>query len=247
MIENILKKRTNHSFFRNDKIPDKEVINEILDKAYNLTPYKNNFVKYEIEVYGPNHDEEKKYLAMSTICLPRSVESARDDILKQTIDKLENDYDEWLLAHDNENTRKKFKSLHPERHFNNQVRAPYLLVYLKNKNMITKSQKQSDYYKSGKLDYLFETSKYVEDGMWLIQAGMHSMVTSMLSIEKGLDVSFCKCFFYNPTTHTHILKKAIKNPLDIAFMLGIGYADMSKYKYKAHIDTPHIDEIVKWN
>ena len=33
--------------------------------------------------------------------------------------------------------------------------------------------------------------------MWLIQAGMHRIITSMLAVEKGLDASFCKCFFYN--------------------------------------------------
>ena len=51
MIEDILKKRTNCSFFREDKIPDKKIIDDILNKAHNLTPYKNNFIHYDIEVY----------------------------------------------------------------------------------------------------------------------------------------------------------------------------------------------------
>ena len=34
MIEDILKKRTNCSFFREDKIPEKKVIDEILKQAH---------------------------------------------------------------------------------------------------------------------------------------------------------------------------------------------------------------------
>ena len=40
MIEEILSKRTNHSFFREDKIPEKKVIENILEQAHKLTPHK---------------------------------------------------------------------------------------------------------------------------------------------------------------------------------------------------------------
>ena len=43
MIEDLLKKRTNVTFFRDDKIPDKSVIEKILEKAHVMTPHKNNF------------------------------------------------------------------------------------------------------------------------------------------------------------------------------------------------------------
>ena len=39
----ILKNRTNVSFFRNDRIPEKKLIQEILSQAHELTPHKNNF------------------------------------------------------------------------------------------------------------------------------------------------------------------------------------------------------------
>ena len=68
MIEEILKKRSNISFFRKDKVPDKKVIEEILKKANELTPHKNNFWHYELEVYGVEHAEQKKTLALSTVC-----------------------------------------------------------------------------------------------------------------------------------------------------------------------------------
>ena len=59
MIEEILKKRTNITFFREDKIPDKEVIEDILQKTHNSLPTKNNLNSYKVEVYGPEHYDEK--------------------------------------------------------------------------------------------------------------------------------------------------------------------------------------------
>ena len=67
MIEDLLKKRINISFF-SKKIPDKKVVEEILEKAHNLTPHKNNFWHYEVDVYGPEHAEQKKTLALATVC-----------------------------------------------------------------------------------------------------------------------------------------------------------------------------------
>tara|TARA_Y100000287_G_scaffold174086_1_gene162609 strand:- start:461 stop:712 length:252 start_codon:yes stop_codon:yes gene_type:complete len=82
--------------------------------------------------------------------------------------------------------------------------------------------------------------------MWLIQAGMHSIITSALAVDKGLDASFCKCFFYNTNIHTNILRKAKRRPGNIAFLLGIGYKDNTKHHYKSYIPKPNVDEIVKW-
>ena len=59
-IEEILKKRTNITFFREDKIPEKKVIDDILNQAHSLTPHKNNFYRYKINVWGPEHEEQKK-------------------------------------------------------------------------------------------------------------------------------------------------------------------------------------------
>ena len=68
MIEEILKKRTNITFFREDKIPAKEVIEDILQKTHDSLPTKNNLNTYEDEVYGPEHFDEKKSVALSTVC-----------------------------------------------------------------------------------------------------------------------------------------------------------------------------------
>jgi len=65
-------------------------------------------------------------------------------------------------------------------------------------------------------------------------------------MERGLDASFCKCYFYNTHIHSNILRKAVKKTNDIAFLLGIGYKDETKHQYKTYVPKADIDEIVKW-
>ena len=76
-LDEILNKRTNLTFFREDKIPEKKVIDEILKQAHLKTPHKNNFYHYEVEVYGPEHDEDKKYATLATVC-----SNAKDEFRK---------------------------------------------------------------------------------------------------------------------------------------------------------------------
>jgi len=47
MIEEILRKRKNLNFFRDDKVPDKKVIEDILQKTHESLPTKNNLNAYE--------------------------------------------------------------------------------------------------------------------------------------------------------------------------------------------------------
>ena len=55
----IMKTRHNIQFF-SDKIPNKDLIDDILKKAHLLVPHKNNFWYYKIRVYGPEHKKEKR-------------------------------------------------------------------------------------------------------------------------------------------------------------------------------------------
>ena len=72
------------------------------------------------------------------------------------------------------------------------------------------------------------------------------MITAALAVEKGLSASFCKCFFYNTNIHSNILRKAAEKSSNIAFILGIGYKDDSKYHYSSMVPKAEYDEIVIW-
>ena len=62
MIEDLLKKRRNISFFKQDKIPEKQMIKQIMEKAQELTPHKNNFWQLDSDEYGM----EKAYCCIAS-------------------------------------------------------------------------------------------------------------------------------------------------------------------------------------
>jgi len=248
-LEETLSKRSNISFFREDRIPEKSLIDDILVKAHLYTPHKNNLYNYEIEVYGPEHIEEKKYTALATVCSYSKEKYSNKNATPEDFKELEKLYDIWVESHKDVKTNKQFYEMREKIkkiHFNNQVRAPYLLVYTKRDELLTESQKKSKYYKNGKVNEVFNVNASARSNMWLIQAGMHSIMTATLAVDKGLDASFCKCFFYNTSIHSNILRKAAKKSSNIAFLLGIGYKDHSKYHYKSLVPKAQYNEIVKW-
>ena len=102
---------------------------------------------------------------MSTVCSHAKHKYSKKLASKETMDELEKIYDDWLVAQSNLKSKQDFYDMRKEFdgiHFNNQVRAPYLLVYTKKKDMVTESQKQSDYYKSGKVTSIFQTNKPID-------------------------------------------------------------------------------------
>ena len=242
MLEDILKKRENITFFRQDKIPSKEDIEDILQKTHEALPTKNNLSTYEIEVYGPEHFDEKKSVALSTVCSTAG-KPFRASKNPKDFEKLEQLYDLWIESH----KQKKMLSTELKNiHFNEQVRAPYLLVYTEKENILTESQKDTHYFKKGKLEDVFNVNSNKQNGMWLIQSGMHGILATTFAIEKGIDASFCKCFFYNTYLHNNIIRKAVKKSNDISFLLGFGYKDHNKVHYKTKVLKSKLDEIVKW-
>ena len=238
MIEELLKKRSNITFF-DGRVPDEKIIKQMLVKAQELTPHKNNFWHYEVGVYGPEHAEQKKTLALSTVCNEHLKYYRQDNLKDEDWQRLRKSYNDWIDYHNGD--RSKDYVVKEKWHFNEQVTAPYLLAYYPAEVKMRESQKDDRYYKSGRADKVFRSTTKVSRDEFNQQAGMNAMVITMLAMEQGLDVSYCKCYFYNKAIHTDIMAKG--KP---AFLLGIGYRDESKKQYKSWIKKPTTDEIVKW-
>ena len=201
MIEDLLKKRTNITFF-NKRVPDEKIITQMLVKAQELTPHKNNFWHYEIGVYGPEHAEQKKTLALSTVCNEHLKYYRQDNLKDEDWQRLRKSYNDWIDYH-NGDTSKDYV-VKEKWHFNEQVTAPYLLAYYPAEVKMRESQKDDRYYKSGRADKVFRSTTRVSKDEFNQQAGMNAMVTTMLAMEQGLDVSYCKCYFYNKAIHTAV-------------------------------------------
>ena len=62
MIEELLSKRKQIRFFRNDVIPERELIDSLLEKTFNLVPSKQSLMPYHVHIFGPDKIDEKEKL-----------------------------------------------------------------------------------------------------------------------------------------------------------------------------------------
>ncbi len=238
-LTDIMKARHNIGWF-SDEVPDKKLIDDILIKAHYLVPHKNNFWYYRVKVLGPEHKEEKKKLAVASVC-----GSGKEQFRNGTeadIERLYKLYDEFMS---DENRKKGYKNIE-NCGFNTQVLAPYLLVYTHQKDYRTKIQNESEYNKSGRLEKHFARKfNKIDNFDWVIQASMHGISVSYLCAENYLYASFCRCYFFSK----HINSKIFKSKDDIdntAFLLGLGHRDKNKSYWTSNVTKPSYNEIVEW-
>ena len=169
-----MKKRTNITFFRDDKIPEKKDIQEILEKAHTMTPHKNNFYHYDLYVYGPDNVEAKKNLALSSVCNSHKDYYKQDDLTEDDWQRLRKSYQDWIDF--SAGDKSKEYVLKDKWHFNNQVTAPYILAYYPAKQKARPSQIETDYFQK-RAEKIFYSPKTVYADQFNQQAGMHSMKT----------------------------------------------------------------------
>tara|TARA_A100000164_G_C21893283_1_gene766564 strand:+ start:956 stop:1684 length:729 start_codon:yes stop_codon:yes gene_type:complete len=238
-LKKLMSFRENITHFKQDQIPEKDTIKEIIKDAHDMVPHKNNMWAYSIDVYGPEHADEKKRVAMQTVTGYSKNDFRGGGKDFDNVEKLENIYNKWI-------EQRKLHKFGPTStssggyngfSFNDQVTAPYLLVYRQRPGFPTKKQMEKGYRK--------RLIGYKDNMQWYISASMHGYGLSLLAAEKGLHASFCKCYFHSLANFTNILAP-LKHGFDnIAFLLGIGYKDKGM-PYKKNIKKPDIDEIVEW-
>jgi len=62
MLEELLSRRKQVEWFKDDVFPEKELVESLLEKTYELVPSKQNLMPYEVLVLGPDKIDEKKEL-----------------------------------------------------------------------------------------------------------------------------------------------------------------------------------------
>ena len=196
-----MNKRKNVKTFIQDSYPEKAEIESILQETIEIAPIKNNIYNFCIEVYGPEHLKEKDKVVLNTV---------------RNLDKKDLPID--LL-------RKHY--INKTALFNEQVKAPYLLVYKKSLNHFNKNLFKDDY---------IETSA--------MGAMVHGYIVSVLANIRDISASFCSCFS-SKDSHNYI----INNRKDFYFLLGLGYAEQveknySRWKKEGYL--PKLNEVIKW-
>jgi len=237
-LKRLMKMRENITHFTS-QAPDKQIIDQILRDAHDLIPVKNNMWNYQIDVWGPEHDEEKRLVALQTVTGPDKRIFAPGGREEGNTKLLEEIYEEWKKSRENQNNVERVNRKYKEFGFNDQVRAPYLLVYYQRPGYPTEKQKNLGYNEK-KIGYA-DRSQH----QWMISASMHAYGTTLLSAEQGLYASFCKCYYHSYKNFNNILAPLKHGFSNVAFLLGIGYRDEELPYFKNKIKASY-EEIVNW-
>lgn len=213
-----------HKF--SDKVPDKTIINKILNETLYDAPVKNNVYHYNIEVYGPEHHEAKRALLLQTICSGLSLTKSNAKSFKDI--ELTEESIKVLSTWD-------LESLCDEFQINIQVLAPYLLVYKYDKN---------NYMPYGRSNPA-EADNFLTPTM---QASMHAIILSLKAQIYNIDHGFCRCYKQIDNHKKNTIYNY--NQGDLIFFLGLGYEDKNKWplhaegRYKK--TKPKPNQIYKW-
>ncbi len=237
-LKRLMRMRENITHFT-QQAPDKKIFDQILKDAHDLIPVKNNMWNYQIDVWGPQHEDEKRLVALQTVTGEDKRMFATGGREEGNTKLLEEIYEEWKKSRENQRNGEKIGGKYKGFGFNDQVRAPYLLVYYQRPGYPTEKQKNLGY--NEKIISYSDRTQH----QWMISAAMHAYGTTLLSAEQGLYASFCKCYYHSYKNFNNVLAPLKHGFSNVAFLLGIGYRDEEMPYYKNKIKASY-EEIVNW-
>ena len=202
---NLLERRTNFRRFQQDKYPSREKIEEIVQEAINVAPCHSDVFGFRIEIWGPEHAEEKKILMYT------GVTPAKHNA-KHYLREKRGTYEEWM------EDMVEYHKTDPDM-FNTQVQAPYLVVLIEN------WQDESDWWNK-------KHQKY-RDWRHIKAAGTFMYALALVANRHELDASFVTRQMLNSEDAnvghpSNIVKGFSMNGYPkILTLMGLGYYDFS--------------------
>tara|TARA_B100001057_G_scaffold44250_1_gene39555 strand:+ start:79 stop:831 length:753 start_codon:yes stop_codon:yes gene_type:complete len=219
-----------------NKIPPKESIERALYKAWKTTPGKNNAMAYQVLVWGPDKEKEKKAIHSLVVKSHKSVEeeAVEDSLVPNTITQAQNQNP----------TNINF----PNPFYEHVALNPYLFTIHSRVAMPNKFYQQKikeGHHFDQAYEHLIET---IVDSV-AVEVGMFASNLGYYLLEEGLDISYNSCFRRRPEEwHKVGLDMVDRRPIT---MISCGYA--KKYRQESLLPQqrdadkkPEIDEIVKW-
>jgi len=228
MIFDLLETKRKHVKKYLDTIPDKKLIENALWKAWKTTPSKNNFMAYQLDVYGPDKEMEKEI--MWNFAVANHINSEDVAVEKGFADKTQ------------EGT--------PNPYYEHIRYNPYLFVW--HGRVCTKAnpfyQRQID---TGHFaDQMYE--EYVEhiSGSTNVEVGIFAANLTVYLLENGLDMSYNSCFVRDKTVWQRSgFNWVTQDPI---LMMSVGYAeryrrqDLEDWGVSQDDYKPEIGEVVRW-
>ena len=227
MIFDLLETKRKHVKKYLDTIPDKKLIENALWKAWKTTPSKNNFMAYQLDVYGPDKEMEKEI--MWNFAVANHINAGDVAVEKGFADKTQ------------EGT--------PNPYYEHIAFNPYLFTIhsrVSNPNNFYKKQIKEGHFYEQAYEELFER---IIDSV-AVEVGHFSSNLGYYLLEEGLDISYNSCFRRRPEEWHKVGLDMVKTR-PIA-MISCGYAgryrrqDLKRRGIEEDDRRPEIDEIVKW-
>lgn len=195
---NLLNRRINYRNFKQDDYPTKEKIEEIVQEAINVAPMRGEIKKLSIDILGPEHSQLKKDYAYTTICEFEHKISGRKQAGTFTTDE------DWIAD------VKKIYETEPEL-FNNQVKAPYLMVIYC--DYVHKDDRDWDHF-----DY---HQMYMNTGILLYALGLAAN-------RNEVDTAYCKCYNKTYSGEENIILKYEEKDQRVLALVCMGYYDFDE-------------------
>jgi hypothetical protein len=232
---NGLKRRSQHFFYDETKIPSKETIDLILRDAYSLVPLKNDLAWIKAEVFGPEYSEDKHKFCLQTVCDyydgdQTDLHSENGIDPKKIVDPIyiwgpgterekfiQDDLMPKLLEYKDIKIRLQPPLLYNLVQFNNQVLAPWTIVFTCTLNRRGKAVIQNE----NPLDIKHPLLNQSGDKNAYVQSSMLALVIAGLANENNLDCSFTMGFFPNNYNDNALISKDDK----FLMAVSIGVAD----------------------
>lgn len=228
MIFDLLETKRNHVRKYCDIIPDRELIENALWKAWKTTPSKNNFMAYQLNVYGPDKEIEKEI--MWNFAVANHINAEDVAVEKGFADKTQEG--------------------EPNPYYEHIRYNPYLFVW--HGRVCTKAnpfyQRQID---SGHFaDQMYD--EYVEhiSGSTNVEVGIFAANLTVYLLENGLDMSYNSCFVRDKTVWQRSgFNWVTQDPI---LMMSVGYAeryrrqDLEDWGVSQDDYKPEIGDVIRW-
>tara|TARA_B100001057_G_scaffold126591_1_gene125491 strand:+ start:13953 stop:14651 length:699 start_codon:yes stop_codon:yes gene_type:complete len=211
--------------FDTENIPEQSLVKECLTNAWKVTPSKNNFMPYHVNVIGP-----------------------KDQVLKDKIHALSRLNKKRTNERANVNNIENFEEDGSNPNFSFYNTAPYVLVFSQrvaepNPYIANAIIEQNDIYEQMH-EHLFDdilSTTCIEIGMFMQNA------TAFL-LEKGIDTTYIKCYPYEYSLWKPDFP-LLAGP--VMLIAGLGYSKLSRRdamtnEQKKQDYKPEPEEIVRW-
>ena len=234
-----------HHVFEYEKknIPD-ELVNELLYKAWKITPSKNNFMPYQVSVIGPNQQDIKDEVWKMCAFNHKRIEEDRFE--RKDGDGIEYTTQTGKKAEYKFNINKAYNHVR----YNSHLLVFSARVCKPNKYMERMIEEEGHYAEQCEIKEVLELARTTS-----FECGLFAAHLAGICIEHGIDISYNHCFpgQRNAWEHMPFLWYDKENKHAKVFLnMSMGYAKFYRHQWlknkakKGEDIKPEMEEVVKW-